>query len=276
MSTSISTAFIRQFESDVHVAYQRMGTKLRSTVRRKVQVEGEDVRFQVYAKGSASTKSRHGDVPLMNVVHTTIDCTLTDHYAAEYIDRLDLLKTNIDERSLAAQSGAAALGRKTDSLITTAMDATTNAVASGSTVLTKAKILAEFIRMGNADVPDDGARWWVVGHEQWTDLLAISEFANADFIPRDDLPFNFVGFTAKSWLSYNFFTFSGLPTTGSDRKTFAYHTTSMGHGIGSDVKQDVTWDGRKQAHLVVNYMSQGSIIVDAAGIGEIAATEDGA
>ena len=48
MSTSVDTAFIRQFESDVHVAYQRMGSKLRSTIRRKVQVNGEDVRFQKY------------------------------------------------------------------------------------------------------------------------------------------------------------------------------------------------------------------------------------
>ena len=28
MSTSISTAFIKQFESEVHMAYQRMGSKL--------------------------------------------------------------------------------------------------------------------------------------------------------------------------------------------------------------------------------------------------------
>ena len=55
MSTSVSTAFIRQFESDVHVAYQRMGTKLRNTIRRKVAVQGEDVRFQKYGKGTAST-----------------------------------------------------------------------------------------------------------------------------------------------------------------------------------------------------------------------------
>ena len=43
----------------------------------------------------------------------------------------------------------------------------------------------------------------------------------------------------------------------------------MGHGIGADVAQDISWDGRKQAHLVVNYMSQGSILVDANGIIEV-------
>jgi|TARA_B100000749_G_scaffold50512_1_gene36369 hypothetical protein len=271
MSTSISTAFIRQFESDVHVAYQRFGTKLRNTIRRKVQVEGEDVRFQKYGTGTASTKSRHGDVPLMNVSHSTVDCSLTDHYAAEYIDELDMLKTNIEERTLAAQAGAAALGRKTDSLITTAMDTTTSTQAHGSAGLTQAKVFTAFETLGNNDVPDDGQRYWAVSHAAWTDLLGITAFASADFIGGESLPFN--GMTAKRWLGFLFFTFSGLDVAANIRKTFCYHTSAMGHGIGKDVSQDITWDGRKQAHLVVNKMSQGSVLVDANGIIEVSISE---
>ena len=271
MSTSISTAFIRQFESDVHVAYQRFGTKLRSTIRRKVQVEGEDVRFQKYGTGTASTKSRHGDVPLMNVSHTTVDCSLTDHYAAEYIDDLDMLKTNIDERSLAAQAGAGALGRKTDSLITTAMDGATQTIAHGSAGMTKAKAYEAFETLGNNDVPDDGQRFCVVSHAGWTDLLDVTQFASADYIGSSELQFN--GMTAKRWMGFLWFTFSGLDVASNIRKCFAYHTTSMGHGIGKDVSQDITWDGRKQAHLVVNKMSQGSVLVDANGIIEVSISE---
>ena len=33
MATSITTAFIKQFEAEVHMAYQRMGSKLKNTVR---------------------------------------------------------------------------------------------------------------------------------------------------------------------------------------------------------------------------------------------------
>ena len=46
MSTSISTAFIKQFESEVHMAYQRMGSKLRNTVRQVNNVKGSQARFQ--------------------------------------------------------------------------------------------------------------------------------------------------------------------------------------------------------------------------------------
>ncbi len=33
MANTIDVAFIKQFESEVHMAYQRMGSKLRNTVR---------------------------------------------------------------------------------------------------------------------------------------------------------------------------------------------------------------------------------------------------
>ena len=46
MANTISTAFIKQFESEVHIAYQRMGSKLRNTVRTVSNVSGNVVRFQ--------------------------------------------------------------------------------------------------------------------------------------------------------------------------------------------------------------------------------------
>ncbi len=272
MSTSVDTAFIRQFESDVHVAYQRMGTKLRNTIRRKVAVKGEDVRFQKYGKGTASTKSRHGQVPMMNVSHTVVDCPMVDYYAGEMIDDLDTLKMNIDERGLAAQAGASALGRKTDELITTAMDTTTNEIAHDSAGLTKAKVHEAFETLGNADVPDDGNRFWVVSHAGWTDLMDITEFASADYVGTDQLPYQ-GGMTAKRWHGFLFFPFSGLDVATNIRKTFAYHTSALGHGIGKDVAQDVTWQGKEQGWLVVNKMSQGSCLIDADGIVEVSISE---
>ena len=38
MSVSIDNVFIKQFEAEVHLAFQQMGTKLRSTVRTKKKV----------------------------------------------------------------------------------------------------------------------------------------------------------------------------------------------------------------------------------------------
>ena len=116
MASTMDTAFIKQFESEVHMAYQRMGSKLKNTIRNQ-QVSGNVVRFQKIGAGTASTKSRNGNITPMELVHTNVEATMEDHYAAEYIYKLDELKTNIDERQAVATSAAAALGRKTDELI---------------------------------------------------------------------------------------------------------------------------------------------------------------
>ena len=108
------------------MAYQRMGSKLRNTVRTVSNVSGSVVRFQKIGTGSASTKSRNGLVTPMELAHTNVEATLEDHYAAEYIDKLDEMKTNIDERQAVAKSAAAALGRTTDEILYTAMDAGAN------------------------------------------------------------------------------------------------------------------------------------------------------
>ena len=45
MANTIDTAFIKQFESEVHLAYQRMGSKLRNTVRMANNVTGKCCTF---------------------------------------------------------------------------------------------------------------------------------------------------------------------------------------------------------------------------------------
>ena len=96
MAATITQAFITQFEAEVHLAFQRMGSKLKNTVRVINNVVGNTVRFQKVAKGSASTKARHAEVVAMDLTHSYVDATIADYYASEYIDKLDLLKTNID------------------------------------------------------------------------------------------------------------------------------------------------------------------------------------
>jgi capsid protein len=76
MSTSVELSFVKNFEAEVHLQYQQMGSKLRNTVRTKNNVVGATTTFQKVGKGTASTKARHGKVPVMNVDHTPIECTL--------------------------------------------------------------------------------------------------------------------------------------------------------------------------------------------------------
>ena len=133
MSTSITAAFITQYERDVHDVFQRQGSVLKPTVRFRTGVKGSSAVFQKIAKGAATTKARHGTITPMNQTHTSHTATLSDFYAGDWVDRLDEAKINIEERMAIARGGAYALGRKVDSQILTTLDSTTQTTLTMTT-----------------------------------------------------------------------------------------------------------------------------------------------
>jgi len=264
MSTSVAQAFVKQFEREVHESYQRMGSKLRNTVRSKNNVQGASTVFQKVGKGTAMVKARHGAVPVMNLDHEPVECLLADYYAGDWVDKLDELKTNIDERQVIANAGAYALGRKTDELIIAELDKSTVFAGTATDGLTKGKVLEAFELLGGADVPDDGQRYAVVGWKQWSQLLGIDEFASSDYVGPDELPWR--GTQAKRWLGTLWVPHSGLTLSGNVRLCHWYHKTAVGHAAGADVKTDITWHGDRAAHFVNNMMSQGACLIDQGGV----------
>jgi hypothetical protein len=274
MSSTINNAFITQFEAEVHMAYQRMGSKLKGLVRTVNGVSGESVKFQKVGTGSATTKARHAEIVAMNISHTNVTATLADYYASDYVDKLDELKTNIDERGVIASNAAYALGRKTDSIITTAMSSATtlanNAGASGASPSTdmnidKFKEMQELF--GTNNVPDDNSRYWAIGPSQWADLLADNQWTQMEYLGSGELPFGGMNYTAKRFVGFLTFVHSGLDTSGStDRHTIAWHKSSMGLGVGSEVRTEANYIPEKVSHLLTSYLSMGSILIDTNGI----------
>jgi len=264
MANTIDTAFIKQFESDVHLAYQRMGSKLRNTVR-TTNATASVVRFQKIGSGVATTKSRNGNVTPMELAHTTVEATMTDFYAPEYIDKLDELKTNINERQAVAQSAAAALGRKTDELIIAALDAAGGtAIHDTSSALEIADILSLFETMGVNDVPEDGQRYLAMHPKGYADMFGITQFASADFVGEQNLPFA-GGMTMKEFMGFKVFSTSAV-TAG---KNMAYHTSAIGLGINADVATEINYIAEKASHLANSMMSMGAVAIDANGICEV-------
>jgi len=271
MSESIDQVFVKQFEADVHLAYQQMGTKLRSTIRSKSGVIGASTTFQKVGKGTASTKSRHGLVPVMNLNHEPVECILQDYYAGDWVDALDELKINIDERRVVASAGAYALGRKTDELIITSMGTATNLIGTGTTGLTKDLVLSAIKALNAKDVPDDGRRFCIVGVQQWNQLLAMDEFVSAEYVGSETPLLG--GFETRKWLGINWVMHNGLPVATNKRSCFMYHASAVGHACGQEVKSDISWHGERAAHFISNSMSQGSVLIDQDGIVKIQCTE---
>ena len=266
MANTKDQAFITQFETEVHLAYQRMGSKLRNTVRTVSNVNGNTVRFQKIGTGTASTKSRNGQVTPMELAHTNVNVTMQDFFAAEFIDKLDELKTNIDERQAIATSAAAALGRKTDELLYTAMDAGANSTQIHDTggAVEKADLLTLFETFGTANIPEDGQRYLAMHPKGYADLFLINEFASSDFVGEQNLPFA-GGMTMKEFLGFKIFSTAAI-TAG---KNIAYHTTAIGLGIGADVTTELNYVAEKVSHLATSMMSMGATVIDDNGVYEV-------
>jgi hypothetical protein len=265
---SIDVAFVEEFEAGVHLAYQRMGSKIRGTVRTKSGVKNKTT-FQKVGKGQAGDKPRNGLVPVMNLDHTNVNVTVVDKYAAEYIDDLDELRINHDEKQVAMMSGAAALGRTTDDQLITAMRTTTNTeseLVNGMTFDFALTILKNF---GNRDVPDDGNRYVALTWDNWAQLLKVQEFTNADYIGADELPLVKAGTQAIRWMNMVWYPHSGLPDSGVNKVGLAYHSTAVGHAIGADVSSNMSYIAERDSWLVCNKMQMNAVLIDENGCIEL-------
>lgn len=269
MSTTIDQAFVKQFEREVHEAYQRQGSKLMNMVRRKAKVTGSSTTFQKVGVGTATTKARHGAITPMNLDHTPVECNLQDFYAGDWVDKLDEAKIHIDEKRVIVNAGAYALGRKTDELLIAQLDATTNVEAAAASGLTKAKILSAMKTLGDADVFEDRRMFAIVPWTEWTELMDISEFKSSDFA-GNNVPW-LKGTEARFWLGTTWMPHSGLESlvSGSTAKGFWFHQDALGWAFGAEVATDITWHGDRASHFVNNMMSGGACLIDGNGVVEI-------
>ncbi len=272
--TNLDSAFVKHYEAEVHNAYQRMGSKLRNTVRTRNNIRGSHAVFHKIGKLNVSEKAYGAQISTSGTgAQTPAQAELTNYYVGEWVDTLDEIKTSTDEKMALAQAGAYALGRKTDDLIIQAM--TNHSGSAGATSapagLTRDKILETFQLLGENDVPDDGQRYALVGWKQWSDLLKISEFASSDYVGDENLPWK--GTQAKQWLGTLWMPHSGLTKVGSKRTCLWYHQSAIGHAIGKDITTDISWHGDYASHFVNNMMSQGATVIDERGFFKISVTE---
>jgi hypothetical protein len=276
---TIDVAFVKQYEADVHLAYQRQGSKFRGLVRTVNGVVGSTTTFQKIGTGTAVTKARAAAISPMNLTHTNVECSLQDWYAGDWYDKLDELKIRHDERMAIASSGAYALGRQTDTMIVTALATAPsgrNVTGSGNladaATFTIEKVYRGIELLNTQDVPDDGERFCAVSPQAWSALLNIQAFANSQWV-GNDLPFKSPTTQMKSWLGVNWFQFPALPVASNVRDCFMWHRRSVGHAIGAEVSSDITWHGDRASWFVNNMMSMGAVLIDDLGTARIKFTE---
>ena len=282
MSTSVDTAFIKQYEARAALVFQREGSSLLPSVRNKPGVVGSTTTFQRLGTGVATTKSRNGIITPMNQAHAALTATMEDFYAGDYHDKLDEAKINIDERNAIARSGAYALGRKVDDQILTVLDGTSQSViawtvTSAATVL--ASLLEQIEALDDNDVPNDGLRYGLLTPRAWSQCMTVEEFASADYVGADGMRFKEgapVHQMWKNWMNIKWKVHTGLPgKKTATAKVFTYHANAIGYGINkfagniagnAAVAADVTWIGPRAAWFINHMMSGGGVLIDDTGV----------
>jgi hypothetical protein len=221
----------------------------------------------------------------MNQTHTAISTTLADFYAGDWVDKLDEAKINIDERQAIARGGAMALGRKVDSQILTTLDSTSQTTVA-LTVTTIGQARAGLLDMVEAMISNDayepGNMYGVMSPHLWAVASVIPEFASADYVSSNGLPFVEgapVGMF-KRWAQVLWTVHSGVPNVGTaTSKVFVYNKTAIGYAAGktpanlagtmsgeTSIGADITWHGDRAAHFVNHAMSGNSVMIDDAGV----------
>jgi len=262
----ITIADTKRYERDVKEAYQRMGSKLRGTIRTVTGVIGADTTFQKVGKGTADTKARHGLVPVMNLDWSNVTCTLTDRYAGDWTDKLDALRTNVSEREVIVNAGAYALGRATDADIITALATASTSVTmtTTSSVTFRNSVISAIGTLRAADVPDDGNIFGAVSWTFWQWLLTVPQFASTDYVQGQPYA---NGSMVKNWLGVNWIPFTGVTSVGTASEVgYLYHKTALGHAIGAEQSSDITWHGDRAAWFINNMMRMGACLIDSTGV----------
>lgn len=267
---TIDQAFITKFNSDVHIAFQQMSSKLRGLVRTDGQVVGNVVRFQRMGTLNTVSKARNGEIPLQNVTHSFAEATMADAYSAVIVDDLDLPKLNIDVRGGLVTNMGGAFGRETDQVLIRAMQNGTTVNINGFTNnFTRNLAIQVGEELDRRDVPDDGNRFCVVTPRAWSHLMCIDQFVRSDYV-GPDLPFKRMGIEVRSWNRLHWLVHNYLPGVGTTQaRCYAWHPRAVGHGIAAEVKTMWDWKIEKWAWIGAGAMSMGAVVIDNTGIIEV-------
>jgi len=250
----ISTAFVKQFASNIEILSQQKGSKLRNAVRIKPGVVGEETFIdQIGARTAREKTTRHADVEYSDSDYQRRKVAMVTVYDATLIDKEDKLKMLADPTSEEALNIAYAIGRKIDEKLATAAFATAYTGKDGTTQvsfpaanvvavdlggsaegLTLAKLLRAKKILDDNEVDEQEPRFIAVSATQLEELLNTTEVKSADYNTVKAL----VKGEINTFCGFNFIRLSSsiLPTdSNSYRRVIAWAKNGLGLAIARDM-----------------------------------------
>jgi hypothetical protein len=253
MSFEITTAFVKQYGSNIYHLAQQKGSRLRAATRQENQ-KGESKFFDRIGVVSAVERTtRHGDTPLISTPHSRRRVTLSDFEVADLIDDQDKIRMLIDPQSDYVKAFMFSLGRSFDQKIISAalgsaysgVDGGTpvvlptsqkiHAVASGALSNLNVDALRHAKEMLDAKEVDDSLKRYIaLTSSQMRSLLAQTEVTSSDYNTVKAL----VQGQLNTFLGFNFIR-TELLTTEATALTFNVTTGNYDAGGSSAINNRI-------------------------------------
>jgi len=251
MSSEITSAFVKQYSSNVFHLSQQKGSRLAPFVRQEMQRADSAFYDRIGSVAAIKKTSRHMDTPQLDTPHSRRRVTMNDYVHADLIDSADKLRMLLDPTSHYVQAAAWALGRAKDQeIIDNALGnayggvdgATSVAMANankrvchdGSTtagVNLNVRTLRECKEYFDAnDVDPSIPRFFACSASQISSLLGETEVTSSDYNTIKAL----VHGEIDTFLGFKFIQLELLNTTAANT-TFNVNDGSVGAGTGTAV-----------------------------------------
>lgn len=231
MPSSITQAFVQQWDNTITAQAQQKESRLESAVEDKGSITGESftANRQAPTEDTPAANVRHGDTVWSDAVHSTRVAPMFPYFQAIPIDRDDEVRVLANPAPVYKESLEASWNRRKDKQIFSALlgaaankDGTTvslsgaQVIAHGSTGFTKNKIIQgkKVFRANEADAHNGEDLYCAYSSEMLEDVLSDTTLTSADFMAGKMLQDGDVGgkWMGINWIPYEAITFDGVST----------------------------------------------------------------
>lgn len=259
-----------RFQSEVKLAYQQEMSRLEKYVTLK-QVENADTTYfnTSTAGGEMQKKGKFGNIPKIGGGTDRVKCELETFYGKEDVPSEDVENTTMDGMLVISTNVNAARERKKDSIIKTALAASTNTYdTDGAAGLTTDKVdyiwqtHFDNLIFENGEVPVN-----LVSSKQWNELAAIESFNDADKVGSEDLPLiRSKAQSGRFWRDMIWVANPNLAISNDVRTCFSFVPSSVGVAMSNSVlKSVVKYDEDTDSYIYWAKIKLGGCMIDSTG-----------
>lgn len=237
------TAPQTQYRDEYIAAYEQLETLLRMTVTTEAVIKGNTAVFLVTGSGGAEAQTRgtNGLIAARPDSNAQNSCVLQEWHDLVRKTGFNIFESQSNQIRIMQETSVGVLNRKTDALITTALDTGTVSIGTvAETIPNVSLVMNGAVKLQNAGVPWDSNITLLCQPSFLAYLMQATEFASAQYVSA--MPFE--GDNAPWWndrpMMYvwnNLKVISHPNLTGrgtSSEYSYMYHKSSIGHAMNTE------------------------------------------